>query len=89
MKNGAIHFDGDRMIVLLLFDVHGFDIYMTIDGNLLFANHVVRLNPTDVRIGRVAVPVALLEGKIDLQMGLPPAVTAIRVQDGELVIEAQ
>ncbi len=89
MKNGAILLDGDRMVVLLLIDVHGFDVYMTIDGNLLFANHVVRLNPTDVHIGRVSVPVALLEGKIDLQMELPEAVTALRVEGGELVIEAQ
>ena len=89
MKNGAIHFNGDRMIVLLLFDVHGFDVYMTIDGNLMFANHLVRLYPTEVHIGRMSVPVALLEGKIDLQMGLPPAVTALRIENSELVIEAQ
>ncbi len=89
MRNGAIILDGDRMIVVLLFDVHGFDVYMTIDGNLVFGNHVVRLVPTDVHIGRVSVPVALLEGKIDLQMELPPAVTALRVENSELVIEAQ
>jgi hypothetical protein len=89
MKNGAIRFDGDRMIVLLLFDVRGFDVYMTIDGNLLFANHIVRLGPSEVHIGSVPVPVTLLEGKIDLQMELPEAVTAIRVESGELVIEAQ
>jgi hypothetical protein len=89
IKNGAILLEGDRMIVLLLFDVHGFDVYMTVDGNLLFANHLVRLNPTDVHIGRVSVPVALLEGKIDLQMELPEAVTALRVENSELVIEAQ
>jgi hypothetical protein len=89
MRNGAILLEGDRMMVVLLFDVHGFDVYMTIDGNLLFANHLVRLNPTEVHIGRVSVPVALLEGKIDLQMELPPAVTALRVENSELVIEAQ
>jgi hypothetical protein len=89
MRNGAILFDGDRMTVVLLFDVHGFDVYMTIDGNLLFTNHMVRLNPTEVHIGRVSVPVALLEGKIDLQMELPPAVTALRVENSELVIEAR
>ena len=88
MTNGAIHFDGDRMIVILLFDVRGFDVYMTIDGNLLFTNHIVRLVPAEVHIGSVPVPVPLLEGKIDLQMELPPAVTALRVENGELVIEA-
>ncbi len=89
MTNGAIHFDGDRMIVLLLFDVRGFDVYMTVDGRLEFANHVVRLVPAEVHIGRVPVPVSLLAGKIDLQMELPEAVTAVRVQGGELAIEAQ
>ncbi len=89
MTNGAIHFDGDRMIVLLLFDVRGFDVYMTVDGRLAVVNHVVRLVPAEVHIGRVPVPVALLEGKIDLQMELPEAVTAVRVENFELVIEAQ
>jgi hypothetical protein len=89
MTNGAIHLEGDRMIVILLFDVRGFDVYMTIDGNLLFTNHIVRLVPAEVHIGSTPVPVTLLEGKIDLQMELPDAVTAIRVENGELVIEAQ
>lgn len=88
MTNGAIHFDGDRMIVLLAFDVKGFDVYMTVDGNLNFSNHAVRLVPAEVHIGSVPVPVSLLEGKIDLQMELPEAVTAIRIENGELVIEA-
>ena len=89
MTNGAIHFDGDRMIVVLAFDVKGFDVYMTVDGHLDFANHAVRLVPAEVHIGSVPVPVSLLEGKIDLQMELPEAVTALRVEGGELVIEAQ
>ena len=89
MKNGAIHFEGDRMVVLLAFDVRGFDVYMTIDGHLTYVGHFARLDPSEVHIGRVPVPVTLLEGKIDLQMELPEAVTALRVEGGELVIEAQ
>lgn len=89
MTNGAIHFDGDKMIVLLAFDVKGLDVYMTVDGHLDIANHAVRLVPAEVHIGSVPVPVSLLEGKIDLQMELPEAVTAVRVENGELVIEAQ
>lgn len=89
MKNGATHLDSDRRIVVLLFDVRGFDVYMTIDGDLLFSNQIVRLVRAEVHIGRVPVPVSLLEGKIHLQMELPPAVTVLRVENSELVIEAQ
>jgi len=89
LKNGGIYLDRDRMIVLLAFDVRGFEVYMTVDGHLDFAGHIVRLVPAEVHIGTVPVPVSLLEGKIDLQMELPEAVTAIRVENGELVIEAQ
>ena len=89
MTNGAIHFDGDRMIVLLAFKVRGFDVYMTIEGHLILTGHLARLEPAEVRIGSVPIPVSMLEGKVDLQMELPEAVTGVRVQDGELVIEAQ
>ena len=89
MTNGAIHFDGDRMIVLLAFKVRGFDVYMTIEGHLTFVGKIARLNPSEVHIGRLPVPVSLLEGKVDLQMELPEAVTDLRVENSELVIDAQ
>jgi hypothetical protein len=89
MTNGAVYFEGDRMIVLLAFDVKGFDVYMSVGGHLAFAGHLVRLIPAEVHLGSIPVPVSLLEGKFDLQMELPGAVTTVRVEDGELVIEAQ
>lgn len=89
LKNGGIYLDRDRMVVLLAFDVKGFEVYMTVDGNLVYTGHIVRLVPAEVHIGSVPIPVSMLEGKIDLQMELPEAVTAIRVENGELVIEAQ
>lgn len=89
LKNGAVHFEGDRMIVLLALDVRGFDVDMTVDGHLTFVGHLARLDPADVHIGRVPIPVSMLEGKVDLQMELPEAVTAVRVEGGELIIDAQ
>ena len=89
LRNGAVHFEGDRMIVVLALEVRGFDVYMTVDGHLTFVGHLARLEPADVHIGRVPIPVSMLEGKVDLQMELPDAVTALRVENGELVIEAQ
>ena len=89
LRNGAVHFEGDRMIVVLALEGRGFDGYMTVDGHLTFVGHLARLEPAAVHIGRVPIPVSMLEGKVDLQMELPDAVTALRVENGELVIEAQ
>jgi len=89
IKNGAVRFEGDRMTVLLALDVRGFDVWMTIHGHLGHAGNIARLDPTEVHLGRVRVPLSLLRGKIDLQSELPEMVTGLRVEGGELVLEVQ
>ena len=59
LQNGGILLDRERMIVLLVFDVRGFEVYMIVDGHLDFAGHIARLVPAEVHMGRVPVPVSL------------------------------
>jgi hypothetical protein len=89
VKNGAVALEDDRLIAVLTLDVKGIELYLTVNGRLNFASHSVRLVPSEIRIGKVAAPVAWFERKIDMHMELPEAVAAIRVEHGELVIEAQ
>lgn len=89
VRNGTVSLEDDRLIAVLTLEVRGIELYLTVDGRLNFANHSVRLVPSEIRIGKVAVPVAWFERKIDMHMELPEAVTAARVESGALVIEAQ
>lgn len=89
VKNGAVALQDDRLIAVLTLEVRGIELYLTVDGRLNFANHSVRLVPSEIRIGKVALPVAWFERKIDMHMELPEAVTAVRVENGDLVMEAQ
>jgi hypothetical protein len=89
VRNGTVSLEDDRLIAVLTVEVRGIELYLTVDGRLNFANHSVRLVPSEIHIGKVAVPVAWFERKIDMHMELPEAVTAVRVESGELVIESQ
>jgi hypothetical protein len=88
IRNGTLSLEDDRLIAVLTLDVRGIELYLTVEGRLTFANHSVRLVPSEIRIGKVAVPVGWFEHKIDMHMELPEAVTAVRVENGELVVEA-
>jgi hypothetical protein len=89
IRNGTLSLEDDRWIAVLTLDVKGIELYLTVNGRLNFAHHSVRLVPSEIRIGKVALPAAWFERKIDMHMELPEAVTAVRVENGELVIEAQ
>ncbi|MGA2628771.1 MAG: hypothetical protein ABSG54_01040 [Terriglobia bacterium] len=89
VRNGTVSLEDDRLIAVLTLEVRGIELYLTVDGRLNFASHTVRLVPSEIHIGKVALPVAWFERKIDMHMELPEAVTAARVESGALVIEAQ
>jgi hypothetical protein len=89
VRNGTVALEGDRLIAVLTLDVRRIELYLTVNGRVNFANHSVRLVPSEIHIGKVALPVAWFERKIDMHMELPEAVTAVRVERGELVIESQ
>jgi hypothetical protein len=58
-------------------------------GSLSFGNHAVRLIPAYVRVGSLPLPASWLEGKIDMHMEVPEAVTGMRLENSELVVQAQ
>ena len=88
LKNGSVQFEGDRLTTVLALNVKGIDLYLSLRGHLALAKNTLRFIPAEARLGSLPVPVSWLEGKIDLHMELPEALTAVRVENGELVIEA-
>jgi hypothetical protein len=88
VKGVTVRLEGEKLVAVLAMNVKGQDVYVTIGGNLNFSNRAVRLVPSEVRIGSVPVPVSWMESKIDMQMELPEGITGVRIENSELVVQA-
>jgi hypothetical protein len=88
VKGATVRLQDDKLLAILAMNVKGQDVYVTVGGHLDFSNRAVRLVPSDVRIGSLPVPVAWVEGKIDMHMEVPEGITGVRIENSELVVEA-
>ena len=88
LKNAVVQLEGEKMTAYLTSTVKGVELRLIVGGNLQFENHTVRLVPSDVHLGSLPVPVSWLEGKLDMHLEVPPAITAMRVENSELVVRA-
>jgi hypothetical protein len=88
VKSAKVRLAGDKLVAALAMTVKGQDVYVTIGGDLSFSDRAVRLIPSEVRVGSLPVPVSWMENKIDLQMELPEGITGVRVENSELVVQA-
>jgi hypothetical protein len=89
LKGAVVHLEGEKLLAMLTVNVKGKDLYVTIAGGLNFSNHAVRLVPSEVRVGSLPVPASWVEGKIDMHLEVPASVTAVRIENGQLVVQAQ
>jgi hypothetical protein len=89
LKGATLHLEGGKLLMLLSVDAKGVPLHVTVAGSLGFSNHTLRLIPSEVGVGSLPLPASWLEGKIDMHMEVPEAVTAMRVENGELVVQAQ
>jgi hypothetical protein len=74
---------------MLTVNVKGIELVVTVGGTLDFSQHTVRLIPSEVRLGSLPVPASLMKDRIDMQMQVPASVAAMRIENGELVVQAQ
>ena len=88
LKDAVVQLEGEKMTAFLTATVKGVELRVTVGGNLQFENHAVRLVPSEVHIGSLPVPVSWLEGKLDMHLEVPPSITALRVENSELVVRA-
>ena len=89
LKAATVHMDGDQLQALLAVDVKGLDLYVTLGGYLSFKDHLLKLVPSKVKVGSHPLPASLLAGRLDLSLEVPEAVSEIRVENGELVVETR
>jgi hypothetical protein len=89
LKGAVVHLEGDKLRTMLTVNVKGIELVVTVGGSLDFSQHTVRLIPSEVRLGSLPVPASLMKDRIDMQMQVPASVAAMRIENGELVVQAQ
>ena len=88
----------DRVQAYVLFDVHGKDLTLQLEGRLSSTGGYLRFAPVRGEIGSLPIPQSALERAVQRMMDspvnrealrLPPAISDLHVANGELVITYQ
>jgi len=89
VKGATVHLQGEKLLAMVTVNVKGKDLYLTVKGSLSFSNHAVQLVPSEARIGSLPIPPSMLKNAFQVRMEVPASVTAVRIENGELVVQAQ
>lgn len=86
---------GDQVVGQFVVPRYGVDIYVTLAGKLSSQDGYVGLKPTLFKVGDLNVPISWVDSTLQARLAdpenreklkLPPFVSDIRVEKGELVI---
>lgn len=86
----------DRVQAYVLFDFHGKDLSLILEGHLHVANGYLRFEPTSGKLGSLPLPQSTLESAVARlfdtpenreKMRVPLEIRDIRIENGELVVE--
>jgi hypothetical protein len=95
VKDTQVAFVGDEVIAQAVTQRYGKDVYVTVRGHLGAENGYLKFTPTGFKIGDLAVPVSLVEGRLQEKLDepenkqklkLPEFIRDLRIQNGELVV---
>jgi hypothetical protein len=84
----------DRVKAYVVFDVHGKDMTLQLEGHLVAQNGYLRFEPLSGQLGSLPIPQSTLESAVQRLMDspenreklkLPPEISDLRIQNGEIV----
>jgi hypothetical protein len=84
----------DRVRAYVVFDFHGKDLTLQLEGRLASANGYLRFEPVSGQLGSLPIPQSALETAVQRMMDspenreklkLPPEIADLRIENGELV----
>lgn len=96
IKPAQVSFAGDHVTGQFVANLRGKDVYVTVSGKLGAADGYVTFMPTEMKVGDLPVPVSLvnpqlqarlMQPEVHEKLKLPEHVAAVRVEDGQLVVE--
>src|SRR2546422_840547 len=95
VRDVKVHMAGDQITAYVLFDLHGKDLSLTLEGRLSVQDGYLRLSPTRLMLGSLPIPQATVERAVSSlfdspgnreRFRLPPDIRGLSVENGELVV---
>lgn len=94
VRDFKIQLEDDRVKAYVLFDVHGKDVTLQLEGRLSAQNGYLNFQPVNGRIGSLPIPESTVESAVRRLMEspenreklkLPPQIADLRIENGEVV----
>ena len=94
VRNVKVELVEDRVRAYVVFDFHGKDMTLQLEGRLASANGYLRFEPVGGQLGSLPIPQSALETAVQRMMDspenreklkLPPEIADLRIENGELL----
>jgi hypothetical protein len=95
VKDVKVDMDGDLVKAYVVFDFHGKDLSLELDGHLGTQDGYVKFDPVAGKLGSLPLPMSTLQAAVEKMMNspenrdklkLPPDISNIAVQNGQAVV---
>lgn len=95
VRDVKVTLNGDLVHAYVVFDFHGKDLTLDLEGRLHAANGYLQFEPVSGKIGALPVPQSTLEAAVRRMMGsaenreklrLPDDLSDLRIENGELIV---
>ncbi|HEY6467925.1 MAG TPA: hypothetical protein VIY69_18130 [Candidatus Acidoferrales bacterium] len=95
VRDVKVDMDGDLIKAYVIFNLHGEDLSLELDGHLGSENGYMKFEPVSGKLGSLPLPQSVLDAAVDQLMNspenkeklrLPDNVSDIQVQDGHAVV---
>jgi hypothetical protein len=96
VKDVKVDMDGDLVKAYVIFDYHGKDLSLELDGHLTSDNGYIKFEPVAGKLGSMPLPQSTLQAAVDKMMSspenreklkLPADISDIQIQDGQAVVK--
>lgn len=96
VKDVKVDMDGDIVKAYVIFDFHGKDLSLELDGHLTADNGYMKFEPVSGKLGALPLPQSTLDEAVEKLMAspenreklrLPPDISDIKIVDGQAVIQ--
>lgn len=95
VKDVKVDMDGDLIKAHIIFNLHGQDMSLDLDGHLVSENGYLKFEPVDGKLGSLPLPQSVLDAAVDKlmsspenrdKMKLPDDINDIQIQNGQAVV---
>lgn len=95
VKDVKVDMDGDLIKAHVIFNLHGKDMSLDLDGHLVSENGYLKFEPVDGKLGSLPLPQSVLNAAVDRlmsspenreKMKLPEDINDIQIQNGQAVV---